>query len=228
MLWAALGYGALKGGMSFLGQRQRNQQAAARNRAKIARLKQRQEIQKRRWYQQLAVWNVKSKTQVPRMGDENMQAFWRGVYKSAVTRDRKNTEAKDKADKMLKDFLSKSKGRAGQKNQGASANRISRLQRGKFLSDRNQLLVTTSRKGDEEYQFNVEALKNRAISGANKLDASVAFRPIRPVQPTITADELESTGRSGFDWLNIAWDAWDGYSSIAGFGGGKQPKGGSG
>ena len=210
----ALGMAGLSAGRNLLGTYQKRQQQKRKNQLAIKKYHGRVAAQKRKWYQDLSIWHNKSKVTSRLKLNAAQEAANRGYAQAQQGLNQLMVDTANKNNDVLVKYLQESKGVAGAANQGASANRIQRMNYGALMKEQNRNSYLAEVKGTEAYKRNIEEIRRRAISVTNKVNADVMFAP--DTQPPIIfdPDSLGQEGLSGWDFLSAgidgakSWNKW--------------------
>ena len=213
-MWMALGMAGLSAGRSLLGTYQQRQQQKRKNRLAIKKYHGRVAAQKRKWYQDLSIWHNKSKVTSRLKIDSANEAMRRGYAEAQQGLNQLMLDTAEKNNDILVKYLQESKGVAGAANQGASANRIQRMNYGALMKEQAKNSYLAEVKGTEAYKRNIEQIRRRAISVTNKVNADVMFAPDTPPPIVFDPDSLGQESLSGWDFLSAgldgvkSWNKW--------------------
>ncbi len=202
--WTPIIMGGFSAAQSLLGSYSKREAQKAKNRAAIKRFHRRVATQKRQWYNTLAIWKNKSKATVPLSQDFATMALRRGEAQAQEGLNNLIYDTTLKNNKLIKEYLQKSTGVAGQKNQGASANRRSRLDYGAMMAKQFENSYIAETRGKQAYDRNKESIWNKFESERNRLNTSIMFKPQTP--PPVEFDE-DSLGQESLGPLDFASSA---------------------
>ena len=203
----ALGMAGLSAGRNLLGTYQKRQQQKRKNQLAIKKYHGRVAAQKRKWYQDLSIWHNKSKVTSRLKLNAAQEAANRGYAQAQQGLNQLMVDTANKNNDVLVKYLQEGKGVAGAANQGASANRIQRMNYGALMKEQNRNSYLAEVKGTEAYKRNIEEIRRRAISVTNKVNADVMFAPDTPPPIIFDPDSLGQEGLSGLDFLSAGIDA---------------------
>ena len=199
--WLAVGMGAFSAGQSLLGSYSKRQAQKAKNKAAIKRYHGRVATQKRKWYQDLSIWHNKSRVTAPLKQNAADMAAQRGYAQAQQGLNTLMYEAAQKNSGILTKYLQETKGAAGAKSQGASSNRMQRMNYGALMKAQFENTYMTARKGNEAYQRNVEDIHRKVIGDTNKINAIIMFKPDTPPPITFDPDSLGQEALGPLDFL---------------------------
>ncbi len=202
--WTPIIMGGFSAAQSLLGSYSKRQQQKAKNRAAIKRFHRRVDTQKRHWYNTLAIWNNKSKTTAPLSLDFATAAARRGEAQAQQGLNALMYDTALKNNKLVREYLEKSPGVAGQKSQGASSNRRARLDYGAMLSKQFENSYVTDMRGREAFSRNREDIWNKFESDRRRINTSVMFQPQTPPPVEFDPDSLGQESLGPLDFASSA------------------------
>ena len=206
--WLAIGMGAFNAGQSLLGAYAQRQAQKAKNKAAIKRYERRVENQKRKWFQTLSIWHNKSRVLAPTKRTHIENAARIGEAQAQQGYNRLIYDVSQKNAGLLESYLKKHGGWAGAKNQGASANRMQRMDFGSLAKAQFTNSYLGETQGTEAYKRNVQSIRNRALSALNQVDASVMFEPDTPPPIEFDPDSLGQEELGPLDFLSAGLTGW--------------------
>ena len=207
--WLAIGMGAFNAGQSLLGAYSQRNAQKAKNRAAIKRFWNRVDTQKRKWFQTLSIWHNKSKVLAPTKRTHIENAARIGESQAQQGYNKLIYDVSMKNSGLLEKYLQKHGGLASAQNQGASANRMQRMDFGSLAKAQFQNSYLADTQGTEAYKRNVEQIRNRALSALNQVNASVMFEPDTPPPIEFDPDSLGQEELGPLDFLTAGLTGWN-------------------